>query len=117
MEKVLVVDDEIDICVLLSRHLQKHGAKAEYALNLSDAIDMAYNGHYNLYIIDLNLAGRSGYELVEKLKEMDRTAKIIMISAHDSEAENAIQKGADYFIAKPLSKKAINHALEQIHFT
>lgn len=116
MEKVLVVDDEIDICVLLSKHLQKHGAKADYALNISDAVLMANESKYSLYIIDLNLAGRSGYELVGMLKEMKRKTKVIMISAHDSEAENAIHHGADYFVAKPLSKKSINKALEYIQF-
>ncbi len=117
MEKILVVDDEVDICVLLSKHLQKYGAKADYALNVSDAVSMAAEDHYNLYIIDLNLAGGSGYDLIAKLKAMERKTKVIMISAHDSEAENALQNGADYFMAKPFSKSSINKALEYINLT
>lgn len=117
MNKVLVVDDEIDICVLLSRHLQKYGAQADYALNVSDAISMAEEFEYNLYIIDLNLAGGSGYELIAKLKKIKHDKKIIMISAHDGEATNAIDHGADYFVAKPLSIGSIKKALEYVHFT
>jgi DNA-binding response OmpR family regulator len=117
MDKVLVVDDEVDICVLLSRHLQKYGAKADYALTIADAVSMATEYEYNLYIIDLNLAGASGYDLIAKLKKMKHEAKIIMISAHDGEATNAIHNGADYFLAKPLSIDSIKKALEYVQFT
>ncbi len=117
MEKVLVVDDEQDICILISKFLQTHGASADYALNISDALVKATTGCYGLFIIDLNLAGSSGYDLIAKLKEMKITSKIILISAHDSEARNAIEKGADYFIPKPLSRNSLNEALQNINFT
>ena len=116
MERVLVVDDELDICVLLSKYLQKFGADTDYALSVPDAITKASNENYTLFIIDLNLSGGSGYDLIEKLRDMELDTKIIMISAHDGEAENAIHHGADYFVAKPLSKNSINKALEHIHF-
>jgi ActR/RegA family two-component response regulator len=48
---------------------------------------------------------------------MKHEAKIIMISAHDGEATNAIHNGADYFLAKPLSIDSIKKALEYVQFT
>ncbi len=116
MEKVLVVDDEQDICILISKFLQTHGASTDYALNISEALVKATTECYELFIIDLNLAGGSGYDLIAKLKEMKITSKIILISAHDSEARNALEKGADYFIAKPLSRNSLNEALQNINF-
>lgn len=117
MGKVLVVDDEPDICILVTKFLQARGAAADYALTISDALVKASNGRYELFIIDLNLGGGSGYDLISELKEMEITSKIILISAHDGEAQNAIHKGADYFIAKPLSRNSLNEALQQINFT
>ena len=69
-----------------------------------------------MYVIDLNLIDGTGYDLIEKLRDMDVPSKIIMISAHDTESSNAIEKGADYFLPKPLSKKALDEALQEVNF-
>jgi DNA-binding response OmpR family regulator len=117
MWNVLVVDDEIDICVLVTKHLQRRGAKADYALSIKEGLYKTTTTPYDLYVIDLNLKDGTGYDLVEKLRDMDVPSKIIVISAHDTEASNAIKKGADYFLPKPLSKKALDEALQQVDFS
>ncbi|MBL7875598.1 MAG: response regulator [Cyclobacteriaceae bacterium] len=117
MWNVLVVDDEIDICVLVTKYLQRRGARADYALSIKEGLFKTTVTPYDLYLIDLNLADGTGYELIEKLRSMQVSSKIIMISAHDAEAKKAIAKGADYFLPKPLSKKAIDEALHQVNFS
>jgi DNA-binding response OmpR family regulator len=117
MWNVLVVDDEIDICVLVTKHLQSRGAKADYALTIKESLHKTTTTPYDLYVIDLNLTDGTGYDLVEKLKDMHVPCKIIMISAHDAEARKAISKGADYFLPKPLSKRTIDEALQKVNFS
>lgn len=117
MWNVLVVDDEIDICVLVTKHLQRRGAKADYALSIKEGLSKTTVTPYDLYMIDLNLKDGTGYELIKKLRDMHVSSKIIMISAHDAEAPKAIAKGADYFLPKPLSKKTIDEALQQVNFS
>ncbi len=116
MGSVLVVDDEIDICTLVTRQLKSIGILAEYALSIKEALTKTAANSYDLYIIDLNLTDGSGFTLMKKLKEMQLLSKIIIISAYDNESKQAITNGADLFVAKPLSKKTINDALQTVNF-
>ncbi len=116
MGSVLVVDDEIDICMLVTRQLKSIGIKAEYALSIKEALSKTAFTPYDLYMIDLNLTDGSGFTLVQKLKEAQPNSRIIIISAYDHESKRAIKSGADLFVAKPLSKKTINDALHAVNF-
>src|SRR5688572_322857 len=114
MNKVLVVDDEIEICLLVTRYLKKMGFDATYALTISDALAKTSMITYDLLFVDLNLTDGSGYDLMHTLREAKTPAKIITISAYDSERQKALQKGATLFMAKPFTKKSISDSLEKL---
>lgn len=116
MNKILVVDDEIEICLLVTRHLKKMGFDASYALSISEALAKISMVSYDLLFVDLNLADGSGYDLINTLQESNVSSKIIIISAYDSERQKALQKGAALFIAKPFTKKSISESLEKLNF-
>jgi DNA-binding response OmpR family regulator len=116
MNKILVVDDEIEICLLVTRYLKKMGFDASYALSISDAVSKVSRVSYDLIFVDLNLADGSGYDLIHNLQESNVSAKIIIISAYDSERQKALQKGAALFMAKPFTKKSISESLEKLKF-
>ena len=117
MNRILVVDDEIEICLLVTRYLRKMGFEAEYALSISDALNKITMTPYDLLFVDLNLADGSGYDLIHILQESKISSKIIIISAYDSERQKALQKGAALFIAKPFTRKSIADSLEKLNFT
>lgn len=117
MNKVLVVDDEIDICLLVTKQLQTLGFDASYALSIKDALSKVSAIHYNLFFIDLNLTDGSGYDLLQSLQDLKVNSKIIVISAYDSEAKKAIQKGANLFLAKPFTKSSISESLQKLNFS
>ncbi|WP_276372563.1 response regulator [Chryseolinea sp. H1M3-3] len=116
MNKILVVDDEIEICLLVTRYLTKMGFDASYALSISEALTKISIVSYDLLFVDLNLADGSGYDLIHSLKESNVSSKIIIISAYDSERQKALQKGATLFMAKPFTKKSISESLEKLNF-
>ncbi len=116
MKRVLVVDDEIDICILVTKYLQSLGMNAEYALSIKDALAKIEVSSYPLYIIDLNLTDGSGYEIMKQLISSKQNSKIIIITAHDGERQKAMESGADYFAPKPLSKRSIDDALRAVNF-
>ena len=116
MGNVLVVDDERDICTLVTRQLKSIGIDAEYALTIKEALKKTAFAPFDLYIIDLNLTDGSGFTLMQKIKEMQAQSKIIIISAYDSESKKAISSGADLFVPKPLSKRVIDEALHAVNF-
>lgn len=116
MNKILVVDDELEICLLVTRYLNKMGFDATYALSISEALKKISMVSYDLLFVDLNLADGSGYDLIHSLKESNVSSKIIIISAYDSERQKALQKGAALFMAKPFTKKSISDSLEKLNF-
>ena len=116
MSKILVVDDEIEICLLVTRYLEKMGFDATYALSIADALSKTSMMSYDLLFVDLNLADGSGYDLINTLQNSNVTSKIIIISAYDGERQKALQKGAALFMAKPFTKKSISESLEKLNF-
>lgn len=115
MGKVLLVDDEVDICLLLSGILRKEGFHTSYALSLSDAVRKLGKETFEVVFLDLNLPDGVGYELIPAILRKWNGTKIVVVSAYDSEQEKARKEGADYFIAKPFRKDEIILALKELN--
>ncbi len=116
MTRVLVVDDEVEICLLLTQYLKKLGHEASFSLSITEALKEISKGSYDLLFVDLNLTDGSGYDLINAIQKNKSTPKVIVISAYDSERQKALQHGANLFLAKPFTKKAINESLQKLNF-
>lgn len=116
-EQILVVDDEVEICLLLSGMLRKMGFGAEYAHSVSEGIDKIGKREYDVVFLDLNLPDGLGFHLIPKVKKANPNSKVIIISAYDGsvERQRAMSEGAHFFIPKPFNKKMIVNALEELH--
>ena len=104
--KILIIDDEIDICEQISGLLKDRGFEAEYCLSSEQGIKEFKNSTYSLVILDiwLNDSKFDGFQTLEQIKELNETVPVIMISGHGNieTAVNSIKKGAYDFIEKPL---------------
>lgn len=116
MSRVLVVDDEVEICLLVTQYLRKLGYEVTYSLSIAEAMGKISATPYDLLFVDLNLADGSGYDVIKALRESNVDTKVIVISAYDNERLRALQKGASLFLAKPFSKKAIDESLQKLNF-
>ena len=115
MLKVLLVDDEKDICLLLSGILEKEGFKTTYALNMEDAKNKLAADQYGAAFIDLNLPDGVGSQLIPIIKDINNETKVIIISAYDQGLSKASSAGADYLIKKPFSRSVVLSALNDLH--
>lgn len=114
MCKVLVVDDELEICLLVTSYLKKIGYETSFSLSIGEALQKISTVVYDLVFVDLNLTDGTGYDLMEALQASKSPSKIIVISAYDNERKKALQKGADLFLAKPFTKKALDESLQRL---
>jgi DNA-binding response OmpR family regulator len=112
-KKVLIVDDEPDICILLSRKLQRKGFDAAYALSLNEGIERFEEIKPGYLILDHNLPDGLGLDNLERFRTANPKVKIIVISAMGHLREKAHQAGADLFMSKPLSFKDIEEYIGQ----
>jgi len=117
MSRVLVVDDEVEICLLVSQYLKKLGYEVAFSLSIAEALDKISTLPYDLLFVDLNLSDGSGYDLIKVLRESHTSTKVIVISAYDSERTKALQRGASLFLAKPFTKKSIDDSLQKLNLT
>ena len=108
--KILVVDDELDICAILKFNLEKAGFEVSTAQSAEDALEKGMNS-YDLLLLDVMMEGMSGFDLAKILKQKPQTKDIpiIFITAKDTadDAVNGLDLGADDYISKPFSIKEV----------
>ncbi len=114
--KVLIIDDELDICYLLSGILQQQHFSTSYVTTLSDAEVALKNDQPSIIFLDNHLPDGLGIDFIQFIKTRYPTIKVIMITAHDSPAEHrkAYAEGVDLFIPKPFTKEKIYSAIEHV---
>ena len=103
-KKILVVDDEQDLCEILKFNLETEGYQADTANSGEEAMSMDI-ASYDLLLLDVMMGGMSGFQLAKQLKENPMTAHvpIIFLTARDTENDTVtgFNLGADDYIAKP----------------
>lgn len=108
--KALIIEDETDICYLLSNILKQKNVDSLLAGSLTEADKVLIeNAPPNIVFLDNHLPDGKGINYVRSLKENYPFSRIVMITAYDnlSDREKALHEGVDFFIAKPFSKELI----------
>ncbi len=110
---ILIVEDEGDICLILNLMLKKNDVEIEHVNTLAKAETFLKEQTPQIIIMDNQLPDGLGIDYIKKIKTDYPALKIIMITgnAADSDKENALQNGADIFLAKPFTKEQIQDAL------
>ncbi len=114
--KVLIVDDEIDICYLLSGMLKQRDLRTSYVNTISDAQIALREDLPSLVFLDNYLPDGYGLDFIRYVKTAYPNTCIVMITAHDSpeERKKATLQGADYFLSKPFTKSQINSIIDEL---
>jgi DNA-binding NtrC family response regulator len=115
--KVLIVDDELDICYLLSGMLKQRSFVTGFVNNIADAIIALQTDTPRLLFLDNHLPDGFGLDFIPFVKKNYPGVRIIMITAHDGavERKQAHEGGVDLFLAKPLNRKLINDAIDKLN--
>lgn len=101
--KLLIVEDEPSLLELIERAMLSAGYVVETADDFISAETKIIGYSYDCILLDINLPGGSGLDLLSKLKEMGRAENVIIISARDSVDDRVagLELGADDYLAKP----------------
>lgn len=114
--KVLIVDDEADICFFLSNTLAKEGYKTTFTHTLEDATKELKTGEPSILLLDNHLPDGKGVDFVNNIKPLYPELKIIMITAHDTAQDRvkAYSNGVNFFLSKPFTLAEISKAVELV---
>lgn len=112
--KLLVVDDELIVRESLLHWFEEENYQVDTADSAEEALKKLQAGKYDVYLLDMKMPGMSGIELLEKIKEVDQEAIVILITAYASvqTAIKALKEGAYDYLTKPVDPDELNHILE-----
>lgn len=105
MRRMLVIDDEQDICDCLKDYFSGHGFSVDQAFSGEEALKRLTQEAADVILLDILLPGLSGIEVLKRAKELCPNARIIMVTALD-ELDLRLQArryGASGYITKPFN--------------
>lgn len=104
MTKILIIDDDIEMCQLLQKYLTKESFEVDLCHNEVDGLKTALEHTYQLIVLDVMLPAMDGLALLRRLRESKNTP-ILMLTAKDSELDKVVglKDGADDYMTKPFS--------------
>jgi len=118
---ICVVEDEKDLNELVKRYLEREGYDVRSYLTYNDALAHVEDDDVHLWILDIMLDDKSGFELIDEIKNKTHDIPVIFMSARDKEFDRIIglEKGSDDYITKPFSPKElvlrVNNVIRRVY--
>src|ERR1700743_1611226 len=119
MKRILIIDDDMDMCNLLGRFLQKKGFETDASHSGNKGIAKFKESKFDVVLCDFRLGDKEGREVLKEIKQVDPYAIVIIITGYSDikTAVDVIKSGAFDYITKPLIPEevlnVISRALQQ----
>jgi len=113
-KKMLVVEDQGEMCLILDLILSERKFELDYVNNLLDADEYLEKNKPSVIILDNKLPDGFGVDFITYVKKKYPKIKIIMISGFGTARDVALENGADYFLEKPFSLENVNEAIDKV---
>jgi len=104
MKKLLVVEDDVDLNSTIVKYLEMKSFKCDFVFDGAEAVNMAYENHYDLILLDVKLPSLNGFEVSEEIRKFSNIAIIFLTSLDtQKDIEKGFLSGCDDYITKPFS--------------
>ena len=115
-KRILIIDDDIDICTVLSRFLNNNGFEADIAFTASGGLSKFKDGNFDIVITDYRLGEKSGQDVLIEIKKIKPETIVIVITgyAHIKTAVEVMKSGAYDYISKPLIPDEVLNLLSRV---
>ena len=116
MNKILLVDDEIEITEINKRYLEQGGYDIDIANDGKEALEKYKRNKYSLIITDIMMPNMDGYDLISEVQYLDAEQPFLFITAKTTEPDKiyALSMGADDYIVKPFSPSEVMARLRAV---
>lgn len=106
--RILVVDDDVELCELLEQYLSSQGFQIDAVHDGSAGVERALSGTYSLVVLDVMLPGIRGFEVLRQIRAKS-TLPVIMLTAHGDDVDRIVglELGADDYLPKPYNPREL----------
>jgi len=115
MDKILIVDDDEELCELVSEYLTVEGFDVKCANDGEEGLNQALSDEYDLAILDVMLPRMNGFDVLRKLRETSKLP-VLMLTARGDDMERIVglEIGADDYLPKPFNPRELAARLRAI---
>ena len=115
-KKILIVDDEKDLCTILSDALSRDHYRVVTAFNGKTALQLAKKEKPDLILLDIKMPGMDGIEVLRKIKKMKKEIVVIMFTGYGTleTAREAMKLGAYDYVTKPVDLLLLKSLMKEV---
>src|SRR5438445_8358843 len=108
MEQILVIDDDVELCSLVSEYLQAEGFIIDCAHDGERGLQKATAGPYTLAVLDVMLPGINGFEVLRRIRASSRLP-VLLLTARGEDVDRIVglESGADDYLPKPFNPREL----------
>lgn len=108
LDKILIIDDDAELCEMLSEYLRKEGFEVETVQHGSRGLERARAGSYDLIVLDVMLPGMNGFDLLRELRTSS-DIPVLLLTARGDELDRIVglEIGADDYLSKPFNAREL----------
>jgi len=116
MARILIIDDDIEVCNVLTMAIERMDHEASYALTLKSGLAENLNGQYDVVFLDVNLPDGNGLDALPRIKQSPSSPEVIIITGKGDPdgAELAVKCGVWDYLQKSPSLKELNLQLRRV---
>ena len=105
---ILVIDDDLELCKLVSRFLGAEGFKVQTVQTSDHGVERALSGSYDLVVLDVMLPGMDGFEVLRRIRAKSATP-VLMLTARGDDLDRilGLEIGADDYLPKPFNTREL----------
>ena len=114
--KILIIEDEMELMEVIRQSLEKENFRVESAGDYDSALDKIISFDYDCILLDIMVPGGSGLDILQELKNLDKSDNVIIISAKDSldDKLTGLELGADDYLTKPFHIAELNARIKSV---
>jgi two-component system response regulator CpxR len=108
VERILVVDDDVELCSLVSEYLRPEGFQVECVHDGQTGLSKALSGEYLMTVLDVMLPGMNGFDVLRKIRDTSRTP-VLLLTARGEDVDRIVglEIGADDYLPKPFNPREL----------
>jgi len=116
IKNILIVEDDVVFCKLLTRFLSKNSFETQDAQSAKEAFNLLKERSFDLAILDYRLPDDNGLSILKEIKDNHKVSKVILITRYgDQEVANkAIDLGADAYVSKPINPDELLSVIQSL---